>query len=298
MENINETYLSDWLAHKISDDQLKHLVSEDDFLAYQKLKITLENYSAPSVDMDRNFEAVKQKMQAKKQPTKVISFWKYAAVAACLLTVFGLYQMFYFSNVTSTGFGETKSVVLNDNSHVMLNSKSEFSFPNLFKYNRNLKLNGEAFFEVQKGSTFTVNTALGKVQVLGTKFNVISYQDYFEVFCYEGRVRVISNNATNILTHGESIRFYDKKFENWTDGINQKPLWLTGESSFKKVPMKYVLNQFQNQYNVVVNFPKDKENIKFSGSFTHKNIETALKSICIPLNLKYVISSKKIEISE
>lgn len=127
---------------------------------------------------------------------------------------------------------------------------------------------------------------------------MISCNDYFEVFCYEGKVRVTAKKTSNILTAGESIRFYDKNFENWTDGTNNKPLWLSGESAFKNVPIKYVVNQFQNQYNVVVNFPNTKQDVKFTGSFTHKNIETALKSICIPLNLKYTISSRKIVISE
>lgn len=167
MENTNEKYLSDWLAGEISDIQLKQLVSEDDFLAYQKLKNTLENYTVSNPDMERNFEAIKQKMVSKKEPVKVFSLWKYAAIAASLAIIIGCYQLFYFSNVDTTGFSETKIVVLNDNSHVTLNAKSELSYPSLFKFNRNLKLNGEAFFEVQKGSTFTVNTNLGKVQVIG-----------------------------------------------------------------------------------------------------------------------------------
>ena len=56
MENENETYLSDWLADKISDNQLKQLVSNDDFLAYQKLKNTLQNYTVSEPNMDENFQ--------------------------------------------------------------------------------------------------------------------------------------------------------------------------------------------------------------------------------------------------
>ena len=46
MENDNEIYLADWLAGKISNEQLKLLVSEDDFLAYQKLKNALEEVNS------------------------------------------------------------------------------------------------------------------------------------------------------------------------------------------------------------------------------------------------------------
>lgn len=301
MENENETYLSDWLANKISNEQLKELVSEDDFLAYQKLKSALEDFTVSNPDLDKNFDAIKQKWttQKAKKPAKVIPLWRYAGVAAAVLLFVGLFQMFYFSNAEETSFGISKNITLPDDSKVTLNAKSKLSYPNLFQFNRTLNLEGEAFFEVQKGKTFTVETSLGCVKVLGTKFNVNAYKDYFEVICYEGKVRVESKGKIAILTPSESIRFYDHTVENWAETNAVKPSWISGESEFKNVQVKYVIDKFQNQYNINIDFPKNKENIKFTGTFTHKNIETALKSICIPLNLKYSqISSDKIRISE
>jgi transmembrane sensor len=300
MENENETYLSDWLADKISDEQLKQLVAEEDFLAYQKLKNTLNDFTVTNTDLDKNFEAIKQKFENRKakKENKSIVLWPYPAVAAAVLLFFGLYQMFYFSNVNATEFGANKIVMLPDNSQVTLNSKSKLSYPNLFQYNRSLKLEGEAFFEVQKGSKFTVRTDLGCVTVLGTKFNVNAYKDYFEVVCYEGKVRVESKGKIAIITPAESIRFYDHTSENWADNPETKPSWISGESTFKNVPVKYVIDKFRNQYNIAIDFPKNKQEVKFTGTFTHKDIETALKSICIPLNLKYTKNGSTIIIRE
>lgn len=300
MKNENENYLADWLADKISDDQLQQLVSEDDFLAFQKIKKALGNYTVSEPDLEYNFSAIKEKLIVKKsvKQRSVIPMWTYA-VAASLLLFFGLYQFYFFSNEVQTDFGFTKTIVLNDNSQVTLNAKSKISYPNWFQLNRSIKLDGEAFFEVQKGISFTVKTLLGDVRVLGTKFNVASFSDYFEVICYEGKVSVESNKKATILTRGESVRFYNHTFENWADDTPKKPLWITGESAFKNVPMKYVFAKFKNQYNVDVAFPKSVEGIKFTGSFANANIETALKSICIPLHLKYSNSnSRKIQISE
>ncbi len=296
----NENYLSDWLADTISDDQLRTLVSEDDFIAFQKIKKTLENSTISEPNMEASFASIKQKLAAKKtmRPRKVIPMWSYA-VAACLLLSFGLYQLYFLSNKVQTDFGATKTFVLNDNSKVTLNAKSKVCYANLFQFNRTIKLEGEAFFEVQKGSSFVVTTALGKVKVLGTKFNVASFDDYFEVICYEGKVRVEVNKKATILTKGESVRFYNSTFENWADETQKKPLWITGENAFKNVPMKYVFAKFRNQYNVEVVYPKNIESIKFTGSFANANSETALKSICIPLHLKYSnTTSRKIQISE
>ncbi len=301
MENENETYLSDWLANKMSDEQLKLLVTEDDFLRYQKLKSTLDTLTVSNPDLEKNFEAIKQKRESQKhrKETKVVPLWQYASIAAAMLLFFGMFQLFYFSNTAETSFGIHKSITLPDNSKVTLNSKSIVSYPNLFEYNRKLTLSGEAFFEVEKGSAFTVKTTLGCVTVLGTKFNVNAYDDYFEVVCYEGKVRVESMGKIAILTPSESIRFYDHTSENRVDASEPKPSWISGESAFKNVPVKYVLDKFKDQYNVTIDFPKNKEEIKFTGTFTHKNRETALKSICMPLNLKYTTtSSGKIVVSE
>jgi ferric-dicitrate binding protein FerR (iron transport regulator) len=300
MKATNDTYLSDWLAHKITDEQLKQLVTEEDFLAFQKIKSTLNNHQIEKPDLEQNFSAIKQKLETKKtKPTKVISLWKYPAVAACLILCFGVYHFFIDSNSIATDFAATKVIVLSDNSKVSLNSKSKLCYTNYFEYKRTLQLEGEAFFEVQKGSSFTVETPLGNVRVLGTKFNVISFKDFFEVVCYEGKVEVTKNGKATILTHGESVRFYDDTFENWADTKAKKPSWLSGESSFKNVPMQYVIDQFKNQYHIAVAFPVHIGNVKFTGTFTHADLDVALQTICIPLHLKYTKADQgKILISE
>lgn len=301
MENEKETYLSDWLAGTLSDGQLKQLVGETEFSAYQKLKNTLEGFTVLSPDMEQNFSAIKQKIEAQKtaKPIKAVPIWRYTTVAAALVLFFGLFQLFYFSNSSQTGFGRIQTVHLPDDSQVILNAKSKLSYPNLFQFNRTLDLEGEAFFEVQKGSTFTVKTALGCITVLGTKFNVNSHKDYFEVVCYEGKVRVETKGKIAVLTPSESIRFYDHTSESRADLSAAKPSWITGETTFRNVPVQYVISQFTNQYNVEVAYPKNLENVKFTGAFTNKDRAIALKSICIPLNLKYSDNgSGKIIISE
>lgn len=305
MENENDIYLADWLADTITDEQLQQLVSEEDFLAYQKIRMTLHNLGVSEPDMERDFVAIKKRIENKKTDKKsakrtrrIIPLWTYP-IAASLLLFLGWYQVYFSSNVITTNFGVTRVLNLSDNSTVTLNSKSKVSYPNLFQYNRTIQLEGEAFFQVQKGKQFTVETALGSIQVLGTQFNVTAFSDYFEVVCYEGKVRVQSKNQSVILTKGESVRLYGQKFENWADTFPVKPDWISGESTFKNVPVKYVIEKFENQYDVKIKFPKNLENSKFTGSFTNSNIETALKTICIPLNLKFSnTNSKTIQISE
>ncbi|MEO0046600.1 MAG: hypothetical protein RL705_1791 [Bacteroidota bacterium] len=288
MEESNDTYLSDWLADKVTDEQLKQLVSAEDFDAFQKIKNTLNGFEINSPNLEQNFSAIKQKLAEKNQSKpKVISLWRYVSIAACLLLMFGVYHFFIAQNQITTGFGKSEMITLADNSKVSLNAKSTLKYSNVFEYKRTLQLDGEAFFEVEKGSPFTVETALGNVRVLGTKFNVIAIQDFFEVMCYEGKVQVTQNEKSAILTQGESVRFYHGTVENWSTETTLKPTWIIGESSFSKVPMRYVIEQFKKQYNVEVEYPKTIENIKFTGTFTHKEPTVALQTICLPLHLKF-----------
>ena len=285
----NETFLSDWIVGRISDAELKQLVSEADFLAFRKLKKTLENHQVAYPDMEMNFAAIKakRKAQSNQRPSRIFILYRYGAVAAAFALMFALYQLFIFTNSLATDFGKTAVVALDDHSHVTLNAKSKISYPNFFTYNRTIKLDGEAFFEVAKGNTFTVKTPQGEVQVLGTKFNVIARPGFFEVVCLEGRVKVCANSIIEILTHGNAVRFYENKLEKWDEMEGHKPLWITGESTFKNAPLQLVVSLFQNQYNYEVQYPKEFSKIRFSGSFTNKNSDVALQSICIPLNLKY-----------
>lgn len=299
--NANETFLSDWIAGKITDDQLKIMVSESDFKAYQKLRFSLQSVQLAEPDMQKNFELIQNKIANKKskKSKKVIPIYAYAAVAASLVLFFGLYHLLAFSNTFETDYGKNATFTLSDNSEVTLNAKSKISFPTLFQYNRSLKLDGEAYFKVAKGSTFTVETTEGKVQVLGTQFNVIAYDNFFEVHCFEGKVKVSTPTTMHVLTHGKSVRIFNQNTENWEDLAHQKPTWIAGESSFRNVPLQTVITQFQNQYHYQVAFPKTLSTVRFTGSFTHQNIDTALQSICLPMRLHYVkTDSKTIRISE
>ncbi len=284
----NENYLADWLAGKMSDEQLRNLVSEEDFLAFQKVKNTLGQMAIATPELEESYAAIKRKKATPKavKVRKIVPVWAYA-VAACLLLSVGWYQLYFFSNEMQTPFGSTKTLVLDDDSKVTLNAKSTLRYANLFQYNRTLELDGEAFFEVEKGSSFVVKTKIGQVKVLGTKFNVASFSDYFEVVCYEGKVKVDAQHQTNILTQGERVRFYNGIVENWAGKNTLQPLWIQGETELKNVPMKYVFAQFENQFAVDVVYPEKIKNIKFTGSFSNRNKETALQSICIPLQLNY-----------
>lgn len=291
MDNANNenTFLADWLDGKLSDAALREKVSAADFEAYLQLRETLGLYQIADPDMSQQYAAIKAKRIAANdaKPVRKIKPYVYLSVAASLMLFFGLYQFFVFSNHLQTGYGETTALTLADGSVLTLNAQSKVDYPSLFKYNRQLQLDGEAYFEVQKGSRFVVATALGEVAVLGTKFNVIAQDGFFEVVCFDGRVKVTHNRQSTILTKGEAVRFFKQRQEEWTQNSHREPDWIGGESTFRNTPLQQVIRQFENQYHYDVQYPEQLGNIRFTGSFTHRNLETALQSICLPLQLQH-----------
>lgn len=296
----NENFLSDWLENKMTDDELKKIVSDENFLAFQKIKNAVENLKIEDSNLSSNYEAIQSKIKKlKTEKSKVFVLWKYASIAASLLIFTATY--FYFSKVNKfeTGFGQKQEIALLDESAVILNAKSKLAYSNFFNFNRSLTLSGEAYFQVKKGSQFTVNTLQGKVEVLGTKFNVLSQNNgFFEINCFEGKVKVSVKQQSIILIKGESVRFYENKIEKWYEKNKTQPTWLTFESSFKNTPVKLVFEKIKNQYGVEIAIPEAIKNIKFTGTVTHKDFKTALQSVCIPLQLNFkFIDSKNVEIN-
>jgi transmembrane sensor len=192
--NLSEQYLSDWMSDQITDAQFQCLVSTEDFMIYQKIKSGSSQLKLGSPDMEQNWLELSQKLtqtQKKSQP-KVSSLWKYVGIAASMLLLFGVYQFFGYTQSAIADIGSTKSVLLPDKSVVVLNSQSSIAYSKMFAMHRKIKLDGAAYFEVEKGKVFTVKTAYGEVEVLGTKFEVIARPDWFEVTCFEGKVKVKS----------------------------------------------------------------------------------------------------------
>ena len=65
------------------------------------------------------------------------------------------------------------------------------------------------------------------------------------------------------------------------------PSWLNNESTFKSLPYKTIISEFERQYDVDITLVNIDSTELFTGSFTHNNLEVALKSISLPLHLTY-----------
>ena len=290
-----DTYLAKWLEGEISNSELKNRVGEDDFLIYLKMKKGFEISEQLDSSVDDSFAKIQQRIGSKNEKTRPLYRNWAIGIAASIILFFGLFSIFEDNNISiETGFGENKTIALLDGSEVILNSKSTISYNEKdWENERILTLDGEAYFKVEKGSAFTVNTSNGSVTVLGTEFNVNSIEDFFDVICYEGKVGVKTYESDHILLPTHSVRKINGHSAETLVIQSIKPTWISGESTFKSVPVRYVISALESQYNLSFNADDIDDSTIFSGSFPHNNLNVALKTVFETLHIKYIEKEKR-----
>ncbi len=284
----DDIFLSRWINGELSKEELSEFQSHPEYEHYVKIMAGADALDLKSYDVEKELYAIKSKRSLKKSGP-VINLWPYFAAAASIAIILGLF--FFGPNESfSTDYGQKLIVALPDGSEMTLNAKSIASFDKSnWDNNRTITLEGEAFFKVKKGSKFTVTTKNGEVSVLGTQFNVNSHHSLFEVNCFEGKVSVVNNKKKEILTAGNAYRNLGKTYEKWT--FNEStPSWLTNTSSFRSIPIRYVLKELEDQYNIKIVEKGLNLGYKYTGTFPNDNIEVALQTVFSTLGIEYSLS--------
>ena len=295
---MQENYLAKWLNNELTEVELSEFKKSDEYASYQRILDASSTLEAPDFDMENALEAVNNRRTLLE--TKVVQlnpFTKFLKVAAAV-TVLMVGSYFYLNTLNeniATQYAENKEVVLPDASKIILNADSELSY-NEKKWDkeRNVSLEGEAFFKVAKGKRFTVSTDHGTVAVLGTQFNVENRKGYFEVTCFEGLVSVTYNNNVTKLPAGTTFVVIDGKVIDSEKPNTTTPSWMNNESSFKSIPLKFVLDEFQRQHDIKVETQNIDIKSLFTGTFSNTNTDLALQSISVPSQIKYKLEGNKV----
>lgn len=294
----NEKEILKWLNGDLSSQEIEDLKKSEGSETLEKIAHYSSNLETPKVDAQQALDHFKARNKSKKE-TKVrtLNFKIIYRVAAVLLVLLTSAYFLFYNTTTSfeTQIAQTKTFHLPDDSEVLLNAASKITF-NEKKWDkkRDLTLEGEAYFQVKKGQTFSVNTVDGIVKVLGTHFNVKQRKNYFEVSCFEGLVSVTHNNETIKLPPGKTFRLINNTIEDVPDFNAQNPSWMQQESSFDRIPLDQVIAELERQYDLKIKTEGVDTSKLFTGSFTHKDQKIALEAITIPLKLSYKIEGKTI----
>ncbi|MBD1422214.1 FecR family protein [Sphingobacterium chuzhouense] len=186
----------------------------------------------------------------------------------------------------STPRGGQYQVTLSDGTKVWLNAESKLHYPYRFSKDiRTVELEGEAYFEVAhlKGSPFIVKTSKEKVEVLGTHFNVNSYQADINstVALLEGKVKVSSGeDYATVLKPGQQSVMRKGKMEIQTINVDECVAWKNGEFMFNNETLENVMKKVARWYDLDIELSSNLKHVEIWGSVSrYDNFNTVLKLI-------------------
>jgi len=289
-----EDLIKKWLDNDLSEKEAQAFEALEDASLYKEIIDEAKRFDGDLHAKVKPFETLENKLENKTSPS--LSWLNIAMkIAAILVVGVAVFMILNRDNVNSfqTEFAQNETITLPDNSIVELNEASQLQYnASKWKKKRALTLKGEAFFDVEKGQRFDVNTDFGKVSVLGTEFNVISRDSLFKVSCFEGLVQVDYNNKSMQLPAGTEFILKSGQGEKKPIVIAE-PYWLKNMSVFENAPIHMVLKDIEAQFNITITKQFDDVNLNFTGAFEHRDLENALKSVTQPLNLTYDIKTNK-----
>jgi transmembrane sensor len=325
MENINEDYLNLIVKHlraetsAFEENLLKEWLneSEQNRTTYQETEFLWKAGKTGlhhTPDVENAWRKVKAKTQLGNATSESYSAggkvrpmydaWTYLKVAASLLLFIGVGYMartLWMGTdklVQLSSGDQKKEVFLPDSSRVWLNKNTTLTYSeNYNEKDRNVTLEGEAFFEVKKDKEkpFIVSGKVSRTQVLGTSFNVRSLKNEAsdEIKVIEGKVSFAymkeqKQEEVLLLAGDKAVTQENGKIEKTKIQDENFLSWQSDKLAFDNTPLQEVVTDLENYFNVPVIIQNpDLHTCKFTGTFTKPQIEEIMKVLSVSINLSY-----------
>ena len=203
----------------------------------------------------------------------------------------------------STPKGRKFRLVLADGTVVWLNAESSITFPTAFVgKSREVSITGEAYFEVTKtGKPFFAHMDGMKVEVLGTRFNMVNYgNDAVKTTLVEGSVQVEAREGNNLivtqLVPGSEMVLENEKVNVRDADIEGTLAWTNDLFAFNDADIRQVMRQLERWYNIEVVY-EEKVEKHFTGTIPmNVNISTVLKVLELTKGVKFLVEGRKVTV--
>ena len=273
-----------YLARQTSSDENARLAtwvgqSPENERTFEQLKAVWQASQTPTATPEtaaalRNVKArLNQPVAALAAPVAPIRRWRMARpyqLAALLLLLVGMVGGGYFYRKPSpvvvyrtyrTAAGQKQQVHLPDGSLVTLAPQSQLRYPAKFSgTNREVYLEGEAFFEVSKNPhrPFRVHSGTWVTQVLGTRFNVSAVRGAAQtaVSLVEGKVEVFDKQEHYLLAPGQQLRAEQATGHIYRQAFDAAKVtaWRSNKLVFRNEKLGDVASQIERLYGVKLVF--------------------------------------------
>ena len=263
-----------YYAGELSKEERKALLQEafshpelkKEIMEYQQMQSLVKLHPQEKNELlgKESLERFMQARQAEKGKRLFLHLLRYAAmVTVCIVSTWWITFSFVGTDMPqavaqelTVPAGQRAHIVLPDGTKVWVNAGSILSYPSVFGEERRVKLTGEAFFEVSKGTApFIVSTGKVDIKALGTQFNVFNYPtEELSVALLEGSIRIYHPGQEQqgiILKPNQELVETDGHFH--ISSISEDPIiWKEGLYVFNKQKLEDILRKLELYYDVKI----------------------------------------------
>lgn len=277
-----------------SDDTLLEVL-----LSYKKQK--MDSFEIDKREKERLWKDIKSATQS-SSVTKITHLFSTATfrwAAAAVLLIGTLITIFYLQfhqqpELLAESQTTIKSVRLTDGSTVMLRPHSQLYSLEQNRSTLRYKLEGEGLFKVSSDAerTFSVETEVGRVSVLGTSFTLSTWGKQMQVYLQEGSVKVeaLQQDSSIVLKPGQSASVTDINTVPILQSASEEDFldWLDHQLVFENKPAHLIIGELEQQFNISVTIPEEAGNKKLTGQLSLQSLETALRDLEIVLGGTFI----------
>ncbi len=277
-------------------------LSDKDAALYDNLKQVWDASACPNIatpDTQTEWSHFSRKMET--APTARRSFhpaYAFVIVAAIMVAAFLNWDFKAESGDYATPIAQTMTLTLPDASTVQLSAQSNLAYEEDFnRKNRNVSLQGEAFFSVRSGDMpFIVQTQLGQVKVVGTRFNVHSRNNLVEVSVVEGIVEVTANLKEGqrkvVLYAGEQVSYTNSSEMEDVQKKEGYSGWLDdGRLDLEAAPASRVCAEIERRFNAPVRLTNPEWGETLVSGLFENDPESMVNSLCVMLGRSYILEN-------
>lgn len=241
---------------------------------------------------------------------RVIPIRRWIQVAAAILLItFSYYTWNSFraeQTLYSLAGNGIEKVILPDGSIVWLKANSKLTYPKAFgNQTREVKLEGEALFEVYKDATHPFIIQCGELTatVLGTSFNIRESRDTIEVAVLTGKVGLTTPNdiqSVIVLPHEKAIYTMQRvaKLETTSREITSITSTTEYNMDFRQTSLREIITRIEGKFGVAVQLHESNIlDCSMTADFTDQSLEVTLRNISNVLDFKYAIEANTVSIS-
>lgn len=202
--------------------------------------------------------------------------------------------------------GLDRKVMLSDGTLVWVNAATKLSFPlNFTGDTREVKLDGEAYFEVakikqgSKSQPFIVHTKGMDIEVKGTHFNIKAYEgEPIQTSLTEGSVEASAAGQKLTLVPGKAVVIVNGKLSETAFDESFVLGWREGSYFFRDEEFSMISRTVDRWFGYSFAYTSpDIETMHFSGSLDkHKSLEDFLENVSSTANLSYTIEGKLVRL--